>query len=134
MYEDSTARPLLRSITDRRLGGVAGGLAHYFHLDPTLVRTLWVLAVPFSGGLALLAYFALWLALPEGDAGWAEPVYGARHMSGAKALGVVLVVLGSLMVLGHLAPFVFHAGHILFPLILVGLGIALLVRHERHAY
>ena len=45
---------------------MAGGVAHYFDLDPTLVRIAWVLAV-FMGGFGLGIYIILWVVLPEGD-------------------------------------------------------------------
>lgn len=56
---------LVRSTTDRKIAGVAGGLAAYLNLDATLVRILWVLAV-FGGGFGVLAYVVLWIVLPEG--------------------------------------------------------------------
>lgn len=60
-------RPLVRSTTDRKVAGVSGGLAEYFGLDATLVRVLWVLAIILPGGIGLIAYIILWIALPEGD-------------------------------------------------------------------
>ncbi len=54
-----------RSTTDRKIAGVAAGVAEYFGLDPTLVRVAWVLAVVF-GGFGVLAYVILWIVLPEG--------------------------------------------------------------------
>ena len=62
------SRQLVRSTTDRKIAGVAGGLAAYLNLDPTLVRILWVLAV-FGGGFGVLAYVVLWIVLPEGRSG-----------------------------------------------------------------
>jgi phage shock protein C len=56
---------LVRSTTDRKIAGVAAGLAEYFGLDPTLVRVAWALAVLF-GGFGVLAYVVLWIVLPEG--------------------------------------------------------------------
>jgi phage shock protein C len=60
------------------LAGVAGGIAEYSNIDPTLVRVLFVLLAVFTGGGALLAYPILWLIVPEAPqhpAGWtpAEP-------------------------------------------------------------
>ncbi len=55
---------LTRSETDKVLGGVAGGMAAYFGLDPTLVRILWAVAVLMGWGI--LAYLIFWLALPSG--------------------------------------------------------------------
>lgn len=60
------AGQLTRSTTDKRLGGVAGGLAAYFGLDPTLVRVAWVVAGFMGWGI--LAYIILWVVLPEGPA------------------------------------------------------------------
>ncbi|HEY6127745.1 MAG TPA: PspC domain-containing protein [Candidatus Acidoferrum sp.] len=54
---------LMRSSTDKKLGGVCGGLAEYFDMDPTLVRVLWLLVV-LCGGTGILLYVILWLVLP----------------------------------------------------------------------
>jgi phage shock protein C len=54
---------LMRSSTDKKLGGVCAGLGDYLDLDVTLVRVLWVLAV-FCGGTGLLLYVVLWIVLP----------------------------------------------------------------------
>jgi phage shock protein C len=60
------AKRLMRSTNDRVIAGVAGGVAQYFGLDPTLVRVAWVVAVVF-GGFGFLAYIILWIVLPEGE-------------------------------------------------------------------
>ena len=54
---------LMRSSTDKKLGGVCAGLAEYFDMDPTLVRILWLLVV-LCGGTGILLYIILWLVLP----------------------------------------------------------------------
>ena len=68
----SYARRLMRSSTDKKIGGVCGGLAEYFDLDPTLIRVIWVLLV-LCGGTGLLAYLILWIVLPLGPAGYPGP-------------------------------------------------------------
>jgi phage shock protein PspC (stress-responsive transcriptional regulator) len=62
---NSTASPahLTRSTTDRKLGGVAGGLAEYFRIDPLLVRIGFAVSVLFSGA-GILAYLALLAFVP----------------------------------------------------------------------
>lgn len=55
---------LSRSTDDRKIAGVAGGVARYFGLEPDLVRVLWVLSVLFAGVGGLL-YLVLWVVLPE---------------------------------------------------------------------
>ncbi len=71
-------RRLYRS-RDRQLAGVAGGMAEYLDIDPTVVRILWIIVGIASGGLVLLAYFILALVIPQAPyatapgtpAGWA---------------------------------------------------------------
>ena len=57
---------LMRSQTDKKIAGVAGGMATYFGLDPTLVRVGWVVAGIMGWGL--IAYGIFWLVLPKGPA------------------------------------------------------------------
>jgi phage shock protein C len=61
---------LYRSNRDIMLGGVCGGLAEYFNLDPTIVRLLFVL-LAFVTALfpALILYFILWVIVPRNPAG-----------------------------------------------------------------
>jgi phage shock protein C len=56
-------KKLMRSSTDKKLGGVCAGLAEYFDMDTTLVRVLWLLIV-LCGGTGILLYFILWIVLP----------------------------------------------------------------------
>ena len=59
-------KPLLRSRTDRRIGGVCGGLAEYFGADPTIVRVAWVVLtiVPCAIVFGVIAYLVAWLVIP----------------------------------------------------------------------
>lgn len=54
-----------RSTQDKWLGGVAGGLAHYFGIDPTIVRLVFIVAF-FGFGTGGLIYLLLWLIMPAG--------------------------------------------------------------------
>ena len=55
---------LRRSVDDRRIAGVAGGLARHLDIDPIIVRVALVVLV-FFGGSGLLLYGAIWLLAPE---------------------------------------------------------------------
>lgn len=55
---------LTRSETDKKIGGVAGGMAAYFGIDATLMRVLWIVALVMGWGF--LAYIILWIVLPKG--------------------------------------------------------------------
>lgn len=65
----NTHKPTLsRSINDRVLAGVVGGIAHRFGWNSTLLRVIYVIvslaSVAFPG---ILAYLILWLLMPEGN-------------------------------------------------------------------
>jgi phage shock protein PspC (stress-responsive transcriptional regulator) len=51
------------SATDRKIGGVCGGLGEFFELDPLLFRVAFVV-LAFVGGLGILLYVVLWLVVP----------------------------------------------------------------------
>ncbi len=56
---------LYRSTYDKRIAGVCSGLGHYFGVDATLVRLLFVAGAIFSCGLGLLAYIVGWIIMPR---------------------------------------------------------------------
>lgn len=60
-------RQLRRSRTNRSIAGICGGLADFFHIDPTLVRLAMLLLI-FCGGLSVWAYIILWIVIPEESA------------------------------------------------------------------
>lgn len=57
-------KKLYRSESDRIIGGVCGGIAEVYDLDPSLVRILAVLFV-LGFGSGLLAYIIAWLIIPS---------------------------------------------------------------------
>jgi len=61
---DNPPRPLRRSMTDKKLGGVCSGIAEFANVDVVLVRVLVVAATLVSGGIGLLAYIAAWIIVP----------------------------------------------------------------------
>jgi len=58
------AQPWFRPLGDRMLAGVCEGLAAQFGMSVTLLRLAFVLGFIFSGGLFLLIYVILWIAMP----------------------------------------------------------------------
>jgi phage shock protein PspC (stress-responsive transcriptional regulator) len=63
-------RRLFRSVADRKVGGVCGGLAEYFGTDATLVRLAVVILAIYPGAivLGLLAYLIAWFIIPSAPA------------------------------------------------------------------
>jgi phage shock protein C len=55
---------LERSTRDKWIGGVCGGLGHYFDIDPTIVRLIFLVAF-FGFGTGLLVYLVLWVVMPQ---------------------------------------------------------------------
>ncbi len=55
---------LHRSTKDRKVGGVCGGIAEYFNVDPLLIRILALVAVLCGGGGVPL-YIILWVLIPN---------------------------------------------------------------------
>jgi len=56
---------LYRSGTDKMIGGVCGGIAEYFTLDPTIVRLGFIFLNLFTVFSSLPAYVILWIIVPK---------------------------------------------------------------------
>ncbi|SDM09357.1 PspC domain-containing protein [Halarsenatibacter silvermanii] len=134
-----------RSRRHKVLGGVCGGLADYFDIDPILIRLLFILLL-LAEGMGFLVYIIAWIIIPleplpvdgrqqnfyrEEDrsctgqdrrSGRADGFFSSRE----RYLGIFLVLLGALFLFNmwfpafYLRPF--------WPLILIFLGLLLLVR------
>lgn len=55
---------MYRSRTNRKIGGVCGGLGEYFNIDPTIIRLVWLLSILLFG-TGLLVYVIAWILMPE---------------------------------------------------------------------
>jgi phage shock protein PspC (stress-responsive transcriptional regulator) len=53
-----------RSAYDRKVAGVAGGLARHFNIDPIILRVAFVV-LSFFGGAGLIVYGACWILVPD---------------------------------------------------------------------
>jgi phage shock protein PspC (stress-responsive transcriptional regulator) len=133
---------LYRCRHDRRLAGVAAGVAEYFDLDPTLVRVVWFVSI-FFGGLGLFLYIAMALIVPdepltdeEAALLTSEPA-GHRHAPRGQGrwstvIGLALILLGGLALVDVAFP-LWDAGRYVGPLFIVGLGtilVATAIRRE----
>jgi phage shock protein PspC (stress-responsive transcriptional regulator) len=86
----------LRSRRDRKVGGVAGGLAAAAGLDPTLVRLAIVLGL--LTGWGVLAYLIAWAIIPEEDPARGRYLVPAPERT-ARHIRIVLTVIGVVGVL-----------------------------------
>jgi phage shock protein C len=136
-------RRLYRSQTESVLGGVAGGVAEYFDLDPAIVRVVWALLALITGGVFFILYIVMWIVVPLGPepdqgvddraaegadpiTGWnAQPRRGRRSSGGESWIfGVVLIGLGLYFLAREYLPDINFDR--LWPLGLVLLGVILL--------
>lgn len=135
---------LYRSHKEKMIGGVCGGLAEYFDIDPVLIRILFVVAV-FAGGSGILAYIICWIIIPEQpytvpmspatDSSQPPPSQPAPPPSpgnhrGSMTAGVILIVIGGLFLADNFLPH-FHFSDF-WPVVLIALGVAILSRSTRH--
>ena len=48
------------------IGGVCGGIANYFEIDPVIVRVIATILL-FGSGIGILPYIILWCITPLGN-------------------------------------------------------------------
>ena len=58
-------KKLYRSRKERMICGVCGGVGEYFHIDPTIIRLIWVILTIGGFGSGLLAYIIAAVIIPE---------------------------------------------------------------------
>jgi len=127
---ESTSRShsLTRSLDDRVVAGVCGGLGVYLDTDPVWLRLGFVAASLFWG-VGLLVYAILWITLPEQPEEDGEPEHPPLATSNPRAvIGILLVTLGLLAILWNLLSHV--SVKFMLPVLLVALGLFLLF-HRR---
>jgi len=116
---------------DSKLGGVAGGLADYFDVDPTLVRVLFVIAlfIPGIGGGILIAYIIMWFIMPDPEGSAPPEARSGGGGGGADAtliLGIIILALGVMLLLrtswAWTSWFGWAAAGFVWPAILIAIG------------
>ncbi len=133
---------LHRSSNNSMLFGVAGGLAEYFDIEPTVVRVAWALLAFASVGMALIAYFVLAFIMPKEESDSTDPwqiirenlddfTHGAANIGlisrRRSLLAVLLIGIGVVLLLSNLGVLWWWKWEVLWPLVLVGIGVVILV-------
>ncbi len=57
-------KKLYKSVKDRKLTGVCGGIAEYFDIDSSIIRIIWLILV-LCAGTGVLAYIICAIALDD---------------------------------------------------------------------
>ncbi|OIP95313.1 hypothetical protein AUK40_06125 [Candidatus Wirthbacteria bacterium CG2_30_54_11] len=135
-------KKLYRSRDDQIIGGVCGGIAEYFDLDPSLVRIIAAVLV-LAGGAGLLAYLVAWVVIPERPKDSKEPGTSigrtASETTDSKTpvqkdgsrdqnflFGAILICIGGVYLIKDLIPWLSLARF--WPVLLIVIGAALLVK------
>lgn len=123
---------LFRSRKDAMLGGVCGGLAEYFNIDPAIVRIVFAV-MTFAGGAGVLAYFLAWIIIPEAKPGEEDYLNPDQRksveLSGDKVrmiIGLGFIAVGVLFFINQFVPwFTFE---IFWPVVLIMIGALILLK------
>ncbi|MEP0762014.1 MAG: PspC domain-containing protein [Chloroflexota bacterium] len=123
---------LTRSLTDRTLGGVCGGLGAYVGVNPWWVRALFVILGVFTAGTGLLLYVALWLILPPQSLADipAGPQDAARvsRPEIVVLIGAVIIGMGLIVLARNLGVLSAENGDAFLPLAVILFGLVLLAK------
>ena len=123
------SRALRRDMENRHLGGVLGGVAKRFEIDPLLVRIGFVLIAILTAGAAIAVYVLAWIAIPKEGS---DEAVGRRPRLTANtrvAAGVGFLTLAVLLVFREIG--IWWSDALIWPLILAASGAALLWRQSR---
>lgn len=132
MSDQPDVKRIRKSFEHKVIDGVCGGVAEYFGIDPTLVRIGWVLAA-LAGGIGIFLYIIAMIIMPSPLAEQMVRTVDGRSSTFLLVLGIILSTIGMVLFLGVSDLLPFHWYHMAFrdlivPLVLIGLGIALLMR------
>lgn len=123
-------RNLSRSKNDKIVAGVFGGLAEYLSVDPVLLRIIGVILFFAKPGEFIIMYIAAAIIMPEAKDDGGEKAAESRknESSGRLFIGGALVMLGIIFLLQKYISWLWFSWDYLWPFIIIGAGIYLLVR------
>jgi signal transduction histidine kinase/phage shock protein PspC (stress-responsive transcriptional regulator) len=118
--------PLVRPHGGRLLAGVAAGTAAHLRQDPLMVRVAFVVLA--TAGIGVVAYALLWLTMPVAPPGTDDPVpvVGRRPRGKRQWFGLIVLACLAATLFGQLSSW--GGGEIVIPLVLVGVGMAVIWR------
>lgn len=127
------SQPLTRSLTDRVLGGVCGGIGSYIGVSPWWVRVAFVILGLFTAGTGALIYLALWFMLPAESLSLIPDDVNrlARRRSRAEAIlliGAGVIAMGLIVLARNLGVLSGENGDAFLPLAVMFFGLTLLVK------
>jgi phage shock protein C len=149
---------ITKSKTDRVIDGVCGGLAEYYKIDPVIVRLIFVVLL-FINGIGFFIYIILAIIMPKPDKLDQAPNETIRenvHEMGERVkeageglgmafskntqekhshrtgwFGIILIFLGIILLLDKLNLIRWFDKDLLWPVIIILIGVWLLIRRWR---
>jgi phage shock protein C len=125
------SRRLTRSLSDRTLGGVCGGLGAYLDVNPWWVRGTFVVLGLFTAGTGVLIYLALWFILPPetlADIPRDPSDQRATHPETMILIGCAVIVMGLIVLARNLGVLSGENGDAFLPLVVIVFGLTVLVK------
>lgn len=130
------AQRLTRSLTDRVLGGVCGGIAGLIGINAWWVRAAFAALGAFTLGTGALIYLALWLLIPPQRL--ASIPTGRDHVQMRAVqretvilLGVAVIAIGLIVLARNLGVLITSEGDIFAPVVVIAFGLVFLVKQLR---
>lgn len=128
---------LMRSESDKMIGGVCGGLSAYLGVDPVLIRLAFVILL-LASGVGLAIYVILWIIMPTesriepeirvmSEDAYTDPSAMKARFSPAATVGVLLILFGAFFLMSQWG----GAPGYIWPIILIGAGLYYLIRRAR---
>ncbi len=130
-------KTLYRSRENKVFGGVAGGLAEYFNVDPVIIRILFVV-VFFAGGVSFIAYIVMMFIIPKkpydiisnDEEAYSQNNKFEKSFSKSQnkiTFGIFLIIVGLFAFLSNFIPY--FSFHLFWPLLLIIFGVLLIYRN-----
>jgi phage shock protein C len=124
---------LARSLTDRALGGVCGGLGGYIGINPWWVRGLFVILGVFTAGTGILIYLALWFMLPPETLNDIPRDPDSMHQRVTNAetvimIGGAVILMGLIVLARNLGVLTGENGDAFLPIVVIVFGLTMLVK------
>ncbi len=126
---------LYKSEKDKVFEGICGGIGEYFNIDPVIIRLMWVVLVIF-GGTGIVAYIIAMLIIPKRPDLEAEEIKPELEKTpeaySNRFWGLIMIIAGILLLFGIVGPIAgifagiaMAMGHVLWPVLIIGLGLYL---------
>ncbi len=95
--ENNEIKKLYRSLADRWIAGVCGGIAEYLNIDSIIVRLLFILLI-LIGGTGILFYLLAWIMIPVNP----FQTKNNTEQNKSKLWGIIILVIGIFLLLKNL--------------------------------